>query len=92
MGTHLTVLSESFPMNTNMTGFRWFSKIFAICPLDESSFSIGRVNCALLSLTHSFPNVTFGIKFIAAGRIGTYNALCFGSSACFVIVKHKQLV
>ena len=29
MGTHLKVLSESFPMNTNMTGFRWFSKIFA---------------------------------------------------------------
>ena len=28
MGTHFRVLSESFPMNTNMTGFRWFSKIF----------------------------------------------------------------
>ena len=29
MGTYLRVLSESCPMNTNMTGFRWFSKIFA---------------------------------------------------------------
>ena len=29
MGTHLRVLSESFQMNTNMTGFRRFSKIFA---------------------------------------------------------------
>ena len=29
MGTHLRVLSESFQMNTNMTGFRWFCKIFA---------------------------------------------------------------
>ena len=29
MGTYLRVLSESYPMNTNMTGFRWFSKIFA---------------------------------------------------------------
>ena len=29
MGTHLRVLSESSPMNTNITGFRWFSKIFA---------------------------------------------------------------
>ena len=29
MGTHLRVLSESFQMNTNLTGFRWFSKIFA---------------------------------------------------------------
>ena len=26
MGTHLRVLSESYPMTTNMTGFRWFSK------------------------------------------------------------------
>ena len=29
MGTHMRELSESFPMNTNVTGFRWFSKIFA---------------------------------------------------------------
>ena len=29
IGTHLRVLSESYPMNTNMTWFRWFSKIFA---------------------------------------------------------------
>ena len=27
MGTHLRELSESYPMNTNMTGFRWLSKI-----------------------------------------------------------------
>ena len=46
MGTHLRVLSESYPMNTNMTWFRWFPKIFA--PLHfgsgESSLSTGRVN------------------------------------------------
>ena len=29
MGTHLIVLGESYPMNTHITGFRWFSKIFA---------------------------------------------------------------
>ena len=28
MVTHLRVFGESFPVNTNMTGFRWFSKIF----------------------------------------------------------------
>ena len=28
MGTHLRVLSDSYPMDTNMTGFRCFSKIF----------------------------------------------------------------
>ena len=26
MGTHLKVLGESYAINTNMTGFRWFSK------------------------------------------------------------------
>ena len=30
MGTYLRVLNESFPMNTNMTGFRWFSKNLCI--------------------------------------------------------------
>ena len=29
MGTHLRVLIESYPMNINMTGFIWFSIIFA---------------------------------------------------------------
>ena len=45
MGTHLRVLSESCPMNTNMTGFKCFS-VFSLhsCALDESRVSIGRVN------------------------------------------------
>ena len=30
MGNHLRVLSESFLMNTNITGFRWFSKILKV--------------------------------------------------------------
>ena len=30
MSTHLKVLSESYPMNTNMIGFRWFSKNFVL--------------------------------------------------------------
>ena len=42
MGIHLRVLSMSFPMNTNMTGFRWFQK--SLRPLDGSSLSIGKVN------------------------------------------------
>ena len=29
MGTHLRQLRESYPMDTNMIGFRWFSKFFA---------------------------------------------------------------
>ena len=42
--THLKVLSESFPMNTNMTGFRRFQKLLRPCASDESSLSTGRVN------------------------------------------------
>ena len=43
MGTHLrVVLSESYTMNTNMTGFRWFSFVHH-CDFDESCLSIGRV-------------------------------------------------
>ena len=33
MGTHLRVLSESYLMNTNMTGFWWFSKNLGILVL-----------------------------------------------------------
>ena len=42
MGTHLRVLSESYLKNTNMTGFRWFSKrALHSYALDESSLNIG---------------------------------------------------
>ena len=43
-GTHLRVLGESYQMNTNMTVFRWISKILRYCVLDKISLSIGRVN------------------------------------------------
>ena len=46
MGTHLIVRSESHSMNTNMTEFILYSKIFAY--LDESSLSIGRVKACLV--------------------------------------------
>ena len=42
MGTHPRILSESYPMNTNMTGFRCFQKSLHPCDLDESSLSTGR--------------------------------------------------
>ena len=32
-GTHLRVLNEGFPMNTNMTGFRFFFKNLCILVL-----------------------------------------------------------
>ena len=45
MGIHLRELGESYLMNTNMTGLRWFSKNCAsLCfGPDESSLRIGRV-------------------------------------------------
>ena len=43
MGTHLRELSESYLMNTNMTGLRWFSKSLCTCSMVESSLSIERV-------------------------------------------------
>ena len=56
MGTHLRVLSKSYPMNSNMAGFRWFSKILHSCALDESSLSYGRVkHVAILIYQHYFP-------------------------------------
>ena len=33
MGTHLRVLSESFPMNINAEGFRWFFRNLCILVL-----------------------------------------------------------
>ena len=61
MSTHLEVLSKSYLMNTNMTGFRWFSKILVSLCLDESSLSMGRVNKIQLSQTqhrlHSYSRV-----------------------------------
>ena len=46
MGSHMGVLSECYPMNTNVTGFRWFSKVFAsLClGLKSCSLSLKRVN------------------------------------------------
>ena len=44
MGTPLRELSESYPMNTNTTGFKCFQKSLHSCALAESSPSIGGVD------------------------------------------------
>ena len=52
VGTHLRVLNESHTMNTNiLTGFRWFSKIFASLCFGWSSLSIGRVKALTMRNT-----------------------------------------
>ena len=50
MGTHLRVLRENYPMNTNMTGFKWAPKYLPPYALEKSSLSIGRVKVARLRL------------------------------------------
>ena len=56
MGTHPIVLSESYPMNTNMTGFRYFFENLCIlaCAMGKSSLSIGRVNGIQLMVINEF--------------------------------------
>ena len=48
VGTHVRVLSESFPMNTSMAGLVGFQRTFRPCALDESSLSINRINPFML--------------------------------------------
>ena len=58
LGTHLRVLSEIYPMNTNTTGFRRFSLL--PCALDESSLSIGRRVVGYV-LIHISPNTSLAM-------------------------------
>ena len=78
-GTHLRVLSESYPMNTNMTGFRcFFKKTLCSCALDKSSLSIGRVKIYPDVPNHIYApyvNVAKKTKNIGSLYIFKYNHL-----------------
>ena len=50
MGTHLRVLSESFLISTNMTGFRCFQKTLGHFALEENTLSIGKVELCISEL------------------------------------------
>ena len=55
MGTYLRELRESYPINTNVTGFKRFSiKLCDPCALDKSSHSLGRVSI-LITYNKWFP-------------------------------------
>ena len=47
MGTYLRVQSESYPLNTNMTGFGLLFLSLCSCALDGSILCIGRINLFL---------------------------------------------
>ena len=74
MCAHLRVHSESYPMNTNTAGFRWFSKSVRPCALGESSHSITRVNSEVhIHIIHKmFENTTENVIFTLL-----YTALIF---------------
>ena len=70
MGTHLRKLSESYLMNTNMKGFRWFSKV-----VFESSLSIERVKVKQALDANTEQNMKMLEKFSSFTSRSTINAL-----------------
>ena len=106
MGNHLRVLSESFLMNTNMTGFRCFSVfIKSLHPysLDESSLSIGRVQVSLKFYSNwewmelmdfAFPQVDFHVisfKFKLKVSYACGPSLCNRSTFNWFYTKWKWI-
>ena len=81
MGIHLKVLRESYPMDTNMTRFRWLSKM--LCPLDESSLSIERVNVSHHSYSCAWS--TLALQF---GKPNSHSQYSF-SQPCTNIVPNQ---
>ena len=61
MGTHLRELSESFPMNTNMTGFRCFSK--NICVIVVWTKEVSALEGLILEI-EILVNKEFGNSFL----------------------------
>ena len=59
MGTHLRVFSESYSMNTNITGFRMFFKNLFCPALDRGSYSIERINPFLPNVPRGSNNCKF---------------------------------
>ena len=69
MSTHLRALSESFPLNTNMTRIKWFSESLCPCALDISSLSIGRVKNYTWGLILSPANNIIRAPFLSSVHI-----------------------
>ena len=58
MGTHLRVLGKNYPMNTNMTVVRWFTKIFASLCFERKwpQHWKGKSHSIHSILQHSYPS------------------------------------
>ena len=62
MGTHLRELSESYAMNTNMTGFEWFPKVLVLSTKVVSAFELFWF--WLAKLNHEFRNYNIGSRVV----------------------------
>ena len=69
MATHLRVFAVSYPMNTNITGFRWFSKSLHPCALDESPCRIGSLS------KHGRPCSDHGWNMVKEHGQGTWSTM-----------------
>ena len=87
MGNQLRVLSESFPMNINMTRCRWFQKYSCHCALDESSLSIRRVKAIHLSMLLSAQVIGFWEKW---GKIGFASMREFGFTSFYKLLNTTE--
>ena len=88
-GTHLSVFSQSFLMNTNMTWFRQFSDSLPTCPLDETFLQFEK---SKITLTTFHPNCAMGsFKDFRASPVSSksyshYNLLLFSWIMSFLTV------
>ena len=59
LGTHLRVLSKSYTLSTDMTGFKWFSKIFASLCFGKMLSHQGLINKkGLIQTVHRFKGIS----------------------------------
>ena len=83
MGTHLRALSKTYPINNNMTGFRWFQISLRPCSLDESNLNIGRADwvkrillpCCFIQVRGSLGEDVFDFlnESWVLGHLGSYS-------------------
>ena len=85
MDTHLKLISESYIINTNMTGFIWLSKIFAsLCFGGNASVLEG------LKISQQLSNRGKWLCFCTIA-IGSENLICKLSSTHFLLNIKKEI-
>ena len=99
MGTHLRVLSENYPIDTNMAGFGvdGFQKCLRYSALDVSSLSIGMLNrvanthLRVLSDSYVMNTNMMVFKSICVLGLWTKVASALGGLRGFDMVKDRNM-